>query len=122
LVSCLNIFAFPFYSPKLSSESIIDRHEISLVKTLFGRKVNNQRPTPRREIAKLIFTREHFYVDAGREQWKQPAELSFQIGIKPIMIGGHQGGGEDESEVEWLANEVSEWLDKPLTVMESSAR
>jgi hypothetical protein len=91
----------------------IDRHEISLVKTLFGVKINRERPEPKREITKLIFTRKH----ASRNNNEDiSAALKIEIGAKSIVLGGSGGGIQHEAEVEWLADEVSEWLDKPLKI------
>jgi hypothetical protein len=96
----------------------IDRHQISLVKTLFDRKVSRQRLAPRREIHKLVFTRKHFYRDADGDRVESAAELKFEIGTQSIVLGGTGGGIEHEAEVEWLAYEIGEWLDKPLTIIE----
>jgi hypothetical protein len=94
----------------------IDRHEVSLVKTLFGQKISRQPPEPKREITKLIFTRKHASPNNNEDTH---AALKIEIGTKSFQIGGTQGGIEHESEVEWLAFEVSEWLDKPLKIIGS---
>jgi hypothetical protein len=96
----------------------IDRHEISLIKTLFGQKVSRKRPEPKNEISKLIFTREHFYCDSDGDRVNQPADLKIEIGAKSFQLGGVQSGIEHEAEIEWLAFEISEWLDQPLTIIE----
>jgi hypothetical protein len=99
----------------------IDRHEISLTKTLFGQKISRHSPAPKREITKIIFTHAHT-VYSGASQRQIPAELKFQIGIRSISIGGNKGDVKHEVEIEWLASEVSQWLDKPLTVVEHPSR
>ncbi len=103
----------------------IDRHEISLTKTLFGQKISRQPPAPKREITKIIFTHEHtvyFGTGFGVGQRQIPAELKLHVGTISISVGGNKGDIKNEVEVEWLASEVSEWLDKPLTVVEPPAR
>jgi hypothetical protein len=95
----------------------IDRNEVSLVKTLFGQKISRERPEPKREITKLIFTRKHPSPNNNEDTL---AALKIEIGAKSFQIGGSQGGIESEAEVEWLAFEVSEWLDKPLKIIGSS--
>jgi hypothetical protein len=133
----MNIFAIAFSSPFWAIGGFlayaclfilfgktylqIDRHEISLIKTLFGQKVSRQPPAPKRELTQLIFTRKYFYRDSDGDRSEQPAALKFEIGTQSIVIGGVQGGIEHESEVEWLAYEVSEWLDKPLEIIETPA-
>jgi hypothetical protein len=96
----------------------IDRHEISIIKTLFGQKVMGKRPQPKGEITKLIFTHEYAFRDDDDSPRIKPAALKIEIGKKSFQLGGYQGGIEHESELEWLAFEVSEWLDKPLTIIE----
>lgn len=103
----------------------IDRHEISLTKTLFGQKINRQSPVPKREVTKIIFTHEHtVYFGTGFSvgQRQVPAELKLQVGTISISVGGNKGDVKNEVEIEWVASEVSEWLDKPLTVVEPPAR
>jgi hypothetical protein len=91
----------------------IDRHKISLVKTLFGIKINRELPQPKHEITKLLFIRKH----ASRNNNEDiAAALKIEIGTKSIVLGGSGGGIQHEAEVEWLADEVSEWLDKPLKI------
>ena len=97
----------------------IDRHEVSLIKTIFGVKFSRQCPTPNREITKLIFTRKHFARDSDGDRVERPAALKIEIGAKLLQLGGVQGGIEHEAEVEWLAFEIGEWLDKPLTIIEA---
>jgi hypothetical protein len=83
---------------------------------LFGQKNSREPPEPQRKITKLIFTRKY---SAGNSDRDRPAALKIEIGAKSFQLGGVQGGIEHESEVEWLAFEISEWLDKPLTMMGS---
>jgi hypothetical protein len=88
----------------------IDRHEISLVKTMCGFEIIRKQSEPKREITKLIFTH------ATRENNRAiAAALKIEIGTKLIILGG-SGGIQHEAEVAWLASEVSEWLDKPLKI------
>ncbi len=97
----------------------IDQYEVSLIKTLFGQKVSRKNPESKCEITKLVFTREHFYLDSDGDRVNQPADLKVEIGTKSFQLGGVQSGIKQEAEIEWLAFEVSEWLDQPLTIIES---
>jgi hypothetical protein len=92
----------------------IDRHEVSLIKTIFGFKISREQSEPKREITKLIFTRKH---PSRNNNEDTPAALKIEIGVKSIELGGLGGGIKNESEVKWLALEVSEWLNKPLTII-----
>jgi hypothetical protein len=91
----------------------IDRHEISLKKTLFGVKIDRTRPEPKHEITKLLFIRKH---PSRNNNEDTPAALKIELGAKSIVLGGTGGCIQHEADVEWLAYEVSEWLDKPLKV------
>jgi hypothetical protein len=95
----------------------IDRHEISLLGKLFDRKVGRPNVILKREITRIVFIREHTVHDSdGNSQ--MPAELKFETKVKSITIGGSQGIIKHEAEVEWLAFEVGEWLDKSLIILE----
>jgi hypothetical protein len=89
----------------------IDRHEISLIKTIFGVKINGKQSESKREITKLIFTHASL-----RNNRAIAAALKIEIGTRSIELGGSGGGVQHEDEVAWLASEVSEWLDKPLKI------
>jgi hypothetical protein len=94
----------------------IDRHEISLIRTLFDQKVGRRNCISKREITRVIFTCEYTVHDSdGNSQ--MPAELKIETKTKSIAIGGSQGIIKHEAEVEWLASEVSEWLNKSLVIM-----
>jgi hypothetical protein len=94
----------------------IDRHEISLIRTLFDQKVIRRNRIPKREITRVVFTREYTVHDSdGNSQ--MPAELKLETKTKSIAIGGNQGNVKHEAEVEWLAVEVGEWLNKSLVIL-----
>ncbi|PSB50928.1 hypothetical protein [Chamaesiphon polymorphus] len=92
----------------------INRHEICLIETLFGWKVSHQRP--KREITEIIFKRNSFYADSDSDGF---ALVEFKIRKHSIELGALRSGINHDTEVEWLAYEISEWLDKPLTILEA---
>jgi hypothetical protein len=94
----------------------IDQHEISLNRTLFDQKVGRRNSIPKREITRVVYTREYTVHNSdGNSQ--MPAELKFETKTKSISIGGSQGIIKHEPEVKWLASEVSKWLNKPLIIL-----
>jgi hypothetical protein len=95
----------------------IDRHEISLLRTLFEQEIGRNNCIPKREITRVVFTREYTVHDSDGSS-QMPAELKLETKTKSIAIGGSQGNIKHEAEVEWLAFEVGEWLDKSLSVLE----
>jgi hypothetical protein len=95
---------------------VIDRHKISLTRYIFGVKlISRQKPAPKRNISKIVLTYKH-YSDRAKEFI--PAELKFETDKQTIRLGGKESAVERQNEeLEWLAYEISEWLDKPLTTI-----
>jgi hypothetical protein len=98
----------------------INRHELCLIKNLFGWKVSRQ--CPKRKITEIIFKRNSFYADSGvhiNNFVEAIAGPKFKIGTHSIELGALRSGINHDTEVEWLAYEISEWLDKPLTIIDA---
>ncbi len=109
----------------------IDRHEISLTKTLFGRQVHRKITLPKREIANLTFFPSYADRDSAGDFVTRSAALKCETETKYISICAPWGSRlfdtargvvKTEAEVKWLAHEISEWLDKPLTIFEYRSR
>ena len=109
----------------------IDRHEISLTKTLFGRQVHSKITLPKLEIANITFFPSYSGRDSDGDFVTRTAALMCETETKSISICGRWGGSlfnlargvvKTDAEVEWLAYEISEWLDKPLTIFEYRSR
>jgi hypothetical protein len=94
----------------------IDRHEIFLVRTLFEQKIGRSKCIPKRGITRIVFTHEYTVHDSDGSS-QIPAELKLETKTKSIAIGGKKGDIKHENEVEWLAVEVGEWLDKSLVIL-----
>lgn len=91
---------------------LVNQKEISLIYNLFGLKFNfrpgmsilanyNLRPMPRTEISKL----ELIYVTEGRR-----CSIAIWAGMREYIFGH----GLTEPEIEWLAAELSDWLNLPI--------
>ena len=91
---------------------------VSYVQRLFGRRVSRQKSVLPQEIRQLLLIRRHWYKDSDGDRQEKPAELRIEGGGQKIILGGKGGGIEDEETIDWLAYEISEWLDLPLTVIE----
>jgi hypothetical protein len=96
----------------------IDRQVVIYIRKLFGYKVSKQPPIPRYELRKLTLIRRHWTKDSDGDRSEKPAELRIEGGGEKISIGGAGGGIEDDETIDWLAYEISEWLDFPLAVVE----
>lgn len=81
----------------------IDRQQISYTSHLLWWKWHYVRPTPRQDIS---------YIEYGRDYLTQPeprvVRAIVRAGDLKYQIGTQQG--LSESEIEWLAAEISEWL------------
>jgi hypothetical protein len=97
----------------------IDRNEIRLIQTLFSHKISNRRSMPNLEVTIITFERKHKYKDSEGDLVNKNASLKIETGTDSIALGGIYTGITDEAELEWLAYEISEWLDKPLTIIKS---
>jgi hypothetical protein len=101
------------------NERLRQRHEISLTRFIFGVKIlSRQKPIPKRNISKIILVYKHY---CHRAKEFIPAELKFETDRQTIRLGGKESGVErQDEELEWLAYEISEWLDKHLTTIGNS--
>jgi serine/threonine protein kinase len=86
----------------------IDRQQISYTSHLLGLRWNYSRPAPRQEICQLeIEEIEDTWRDPEEKSWRdyqliiQAGNQKYQLGVKHKL---------SESEVEWLATELSQWL------------
>jgi hypothetical protein len=109
----------------------IDRHKISLTKTLFGRKVYRKVAISKREIVNITFFPSYSGRDSDGDFVTRSAALMCETETKSISICAPGGGRlfdatrgvvKTEAEVKWLAYEISEWLDKPLAIFEYRSR
>jgi hypothetical protein len=96
----------------------MDRQVVNHIQKLFGYKVSRQKPIPTHEICKLTLIPKHWYKDSDGNRQERPAELRIEGAGEKISLGGTGGGIDDEATIDWIAYEISEWLDKPLKVIE----
>jgi hypothetical protein len=96
----------------------IDRQVVIYIRKLFGYKVSKQPPILRHEIHQLILIRKHWTKDSDGDRSEKLAELRIEGGGQKITLGGTGGGIDDDATLDWLAYEISEWLDFPLKVVE----
>lgn len=92
----------------------LDRRQIDLTYELMGFKIRRIRPSPRDSITKLVYTPKHFIKDAEGNRSQVTAQLDIWAGVKKYQLGGTEDPIESELELEWLAHELSDWLDIPI--------
>ncbi|MFN6485450.1 MULTISPECIES: serine/threonine-protein kinase [unclassified Nostoc] len=93
----------------------LNREQISLTWELFAWKFYRPRASPRQSINKLVYIPKHFTKDSEGTRIAVPAQLDIWVGVKKYQLGGSDGAIKSEAELEWLAQELSDWLGLPIT-------
>ena len=91
----------------------LDREQITSTKELFGFKYHRPRPSPRESITKLVYIPKHLTKDSGGDMIQVPAQLEIWAGVKKYQLGNNTNI-QSETELEWLAHELSAWLNLPI--------
>jgi serine/threonine protein kinase len=91
----------------------LDQEKISLRYQLFGFKYHRPRPASRHQILKLERTQTTYKRDSEGSRIEVKPQINIWAGTKKFGIGG--GGLLSEIELDWLANELSDWLGLPVT-------
>ncbi|MBW4617585.1 MAG: serine/threonine protein kinase [Desmonostoc vinosum HA7617-LM4] len=93
----------------------LNQQQINLTSEFWGIEFHRSRSSPREDIIKLVYVPKHFTKDSDGSQTRVPAQLDIWAGIRKYQIGGDNGGIQSETELEWLAHELSDWLGIPVT-------
>jgi serine/threonine protein kinase len=91
----------------------IDRQQISLTSELFGFKYNRTRPALRDDIIKLVYTKRSFTKDSDGDRVEVKPQIIIWAGTQKYEFGNNEL--LTEPEIEWLGNELSDWLGLPMT-------
>ncbi|HIK03527.1 MAG TPA: serine/threonine protein kinase [Trichormus sp. M33_DOE_039] len=108
---CENIFDLFGYIRLL-----IDRQTITLTYKLFG-VIFYRRQSSRRDIysiSKLVYIPRHF-TETSRGQAEKPATLEIWAGAKKYQLSISSNRVRTQVEIEWLVNEISDWLGIDIT-------
>jgi serine/threonine protein kinase len=94
----------------------LDQQEITFINELFGFEFNRTYPSPRQHIHKLVYIPKRFELDSqtGNRVYIVP-QLIIWAGLHKYELAGANGAIKSEPEIEWLAQELSDWLDIPIT-------
>jgi serine/threonine protein kinase len=90
----------------------IDRQLISLSFEVLGFKWNKPLPSPREHICKLELTKRSYRKDSDGDRVEVKPQINIWAGVKKYEFGG--GGIVVDPELEWLAQELSDWLGIPI--------
>jgi serine/threonine protein kinase len=88
----------------------LDRQQIWMTHKLLGLDYNHLRPAPTEDITKLEYTKKAFEYDSEGARKNIEPELNIQIGVREYLLGGKL----TSSELDWLAQELSQWLEIPI--------
>ncbi len=93
----------------------LNPEQIALTWELFAWKFYRPRASPRQSITKLVYIPKHFTKDSEGTRIAVPAQLDIWVGVKKYQLGSFGGAIKSEAELEWLAQELSDWLGLPIT-------
>ncbi len=94
----------------------LDSQHILFTNELFGLKFHRTQTTQRQHIRKLVYSRKRFEIDlsTGTRVEVKP-QLIIWAGLYKYQLAGASGVINSEPETEWLAQELSDWLNIPIT-------
>ncbi|WP_373537041.1 serine/threonine protein kinase [Microcoleus sp.] len=86
----------------------IDRQQISYSTDILGLRWNNSPPAPRQDIGQLEIEQIEYTRRGTKQKLSTVSQMIIQAGNQKYQLGVKQG--LSESEIEWLATELSQWL------------
>lgn len=92
---------------------ILNHKHIKLTYELFGFKYNRPQPSARQNITKLVYTPKHLTKDSSGDKTQVSAQLEIWAGVRKYQLGDITVI-QSEAELEWLASELSDWLNLPI--------
>ncbi|MEH2139212.1 serine/threonine protein kinase [Nostoc sp.] len=102
----------------------INQQKIALTHELLGFKFHRPCQLPRENIIKLVYVPTHHTTDDEGKRIQVPAGLDIWVGVQKYKIStsginhtsvkGVTHCFISEAELEWLAHELSDWLDIPI--------
>jgi serine/threonine protein kinase len=116
------LFSLPFWAAGLSlayqvlfplfgkTYLIINQNTISLTQEIFNFCYSITKPAPRDEIYRLVFTPKHYAKDSDGDRTEVLAKLIIYAGRNEYKLERIT----TEEELQWLAQELSEWLGIPI--------
>ncbi|MEA5553532.1 serine/threonine-protein kinase [Anabaena cylindrica UHCC 0172] len=93
---------------------VINQHQITLIRELFGTKIKVPKPAPKEDICLIQRIRKPVYKDLHIRTLEIKAQIIIWAGKKKKFILGNDNDLISEPELDWLVHELSEWLDIPI--------
>lgn len=119
------LFSLPFWGAGISMVLMIlftlfgrvrlrlNQQQISLTYDLFGFKYNRPRSAQRQDINKLEHTKRSYRRDSDGDRFEVKPQINIWAGTHKYELGNN--GSLTEPELDWLACELSDWLEIPIT-------
>jgi serine/threonine protein kinase len=98
----------------VSTRLRFDEQQMTCTHELFGFKWHGFPPSPRENITKIAYIPQYVVKDSEGGETLKPAKLEIWVGVKKYPLSVNGGGIESEAELEWLAHELSDWLNIPM--------
>ncbi|MEA5576489.1 serine/threonine-protein kinase, partial [Anabaena sp. UHCC 0451] len=98
-----------------SIQLCIDSQQIAFIHKLWGFKIRRTRSAPRDSITKLVYIPKHLTKDSDGDRTQVPAQLEIWAGVTKFSLDVNVGLIKSEAELEWLARELSDWLNIEIT-------
>ncbi|BAZ53095.1 serine/threonine protein kinase [Nostoc sp. NIES-4103] len=94
----------------------IDSQEITFINESLGFEFDRTYPSPRQHIRKLVYVPKRFEIDfkTGNTVYIMP-QLVIWAGVHKYQLAGSDGIITSDPEIEWIAQELSDWLGIPIT-------
>ena len=111
------MFLFPIFG---CTRLCINQQQISLRKQLFGFQFNVERPTAKENITKLEYIPQSLTNNKYGQQGYQnrnTGKIIIHAGVRQYEISGNGNGIQSNLEIQWLAQELGDWLGMPVRGM-----
>ncbi|QYX30905.1 serine/threonine protein kinase [Sphaerospermopsis torques-reginae] len=120
------LFSLPFWGAGLSMiysilyglfgnmSLSLDSQKISVIYKLWRVKIRPTRSAPRDSITKLVYIPKHLTKNSDGEKTQVPATLEIWAGVQKFSLAVNAGLIKSEAELEWLAHELSNWLNMAI--------
>jgi serine/threonine protein kinase len=94
----------------------INSEKIGLTFEMWGIKYNPIKASPRNEIDKISYIPKHSKKDSDGDRVQVAAKLTVWAGVKKYELSaGDSFSSISERELDWLSQELSDWLGLPIT-------
>ncbi|MGI8501238.1 MAG: serine/threonine protein kinase [Hassallia sp.] len=120
-----SLFSLPFWGAGFHLASLLlfplfkttglrlTKQQIALTTKIFGFQFYH-RSSLTQDITKLVYTL-HDFTNFEGNRFQVPAQLEIWAGVQKYEISIKNGIVKSEVELEWLAHELSDWLNIPIT-------